>query len=260
MIAVISDVHANLAALDAVLRDIRQRGIERIYCLGDCIGYSAFPSQTITLLREAGVVSIKGNHDMMATGELPVARCGPAARTAILWTKSVLSVGEWLWLRALPEQLEVEPDMLLLHSGLDDPLGYLINDDDYLEQHRAIRRRHPGARLCFTGHTHKPRLVAVGEDVVTRLRLDAGVTLDPSRFHFINPGSVGHPRISDYRATYATFDPTMRRVEWHRVAYDKARTRAANRRHGITTDLGPGVVRHALRAWAARCRQLLGNA
>ncbi len=255
MIAVISDVHANAPALEAVLRDIRRRGVDDIYCLGDCVGYNAFPAETIEIFRKEGIRSVKGNHDMMATGELAIERCGPNGRFAMHWTRSLLSQVDLDFLRALPWQRRIGSDILLVHSRLNDAVSYLTGKNDIVAEHCAILAVDGIVRICFTGHTHQMRCMELSEDGVRALP-PAKTTLDPARFYFIDPGSVGHPRHSDYRASYALFDPAARQVQWRRVAYDRARTSAGNLRHGIHTDLGPGLGRHAWQRFVRRCRTI----
>lgn len=255
MIAVISDIHSNASALDSVLRDIRSRRVEEIYCLGDCVGYNAFPAETLETMRREGIVSTKGNHDMMATGELPVERCGRNGRVAIDWTRSVLSSRDAEFLCALPRKRRAG-GILMIHSRLGDPVGYMIGGRDFLDEYRTIQAKEMAVTICFTGHTHKPLLMEVEGDEVRSLK-PSRATLDPSRFYFINPGSVGHPRSSDYRASYVLFEPVARRVQWVRVPYDVETTRAENLRHGLYTDLGPGVAQYAWQKFTERCKSVL---
>lgn len=257
VIAVISDIHANSLALSAVLADAEARGAIGIYCLGDLVGYNAHPRETLRLLRSAAIPTVKGNHDMMACGELPLGRCGPNANFSQQWTRQQLTDDELHYLQTLPLQRFVDDDTVLLHSRLGDPLNYLSRDEDYLAEYARIRDWQPAARICFTGHTHVARIVEVTSDRRLRRLKTATATLDTQRFYFINPGSVGHPRGSDYRASYALFDRASGRMRLMRVHYDKAGMLAANHRVNIRTNLGPGVLEHSFSRATQRLRRVL---
>lgn len=242
--AVISDVHANSYALRAVLADARARGASRTYCLGDLVGYNAHPHDALAILRHAAIAAVKGNHDMMACGELPIDGCGPNARIALHWTREVLSPEELTYLRSLPLLRCIDGDIVLLHSRIDSATAYLSKDADYLAERETILARQPQAWICFTGHTHVARIVEITPQRRLRRLSGTSATLDPDCFYFVNPGSVGHPRGGDYRACYALLDRSNRHVRLLRVHYDKAKMLAANRRAGLGTDLGPSVLAH----------------
>lgn len=253
VVAVISDVHANSLALEAVLDDARERGAEAVYCLGDVVGYNARPRETLRALRINGIPIVKGNHDMMASGELPIERCGPNARASQLWTRQVLDPAELWYLRGLPTELWVHEDTLLVHSRLGDPVSHLARDQDYMDEFERIRRRRPATRVCFTGHTHLARVIEISPRGELRRLAQAAPQLRPDCFYFINPGSVGHPRGGDFRASYALFDRRCGQVRLLRVRYDKSRMLQANRAVDLHTDLGPGVLEHE---FARLARQL----
>lgn len=257
MLAVISDVHANRFALEAVLADAGARGATATYCLGDVVGYNASPRETLRILRESAILTIKGNHDMMAYGELSTERCGPNARFSQAWTRDFLTAEEAGYLRELPTEHCIDGEIVLLHSRLGDPVSYLSSDADYLAEHGRIRRWQPAARICFTGHTHVPRLIEITPSGQLRRLEGTATTLDPRCFYFINPGSVGHPRGSDYRASYALYDRAESRVRLLRVRYEKERMLRENREHGIGTDLGRGVLEHELYRLGRRLKEAL---
>src|SRR2546425_6961322 len=247
-IAIISDVHANLEALRSVLADVRRRGIEHVVCLGDVVGYNCFPHETLAVLREKGIPTVQGNHDLMAIGELEPDRCGPNARKAIHWTRPLLTDEEKAFLHALPAHLVLPPDLLLVHSCLGDPVMRLSRPEDYVQQRDIVARFDPRIRVCFFGHTHVPEVRTIHRDGrVTRLNAHR-VRLGADDFHFVNPGSVGHPRGTDYRAQYASFDVHARTVQFHRVRYDVRKVARENARHGVGTQLGdPGLIHYCRR-------------
>src|SRR2546422_9645043 len=262
-IAIISDVHANLEALRSVLADVRRRGIERVVCLGDVVGYNCFPHETLAVLREKGIPIVHGNHDLMAIGELEPDRCGPNARKAIHWTRPLLTDEEKAFLRALPAHFVLPPDLLLVHSCLGDPVMRLSRPDHYVQQRDIVARFDPRIRVCFFGHTHVPEVRTIHRDGrVTRLN-SHHARLGDGEFHFVNPGSVGHPRGTDYRAQYASFDVHARTVHFHRVRYDVRKVARENARHGVETNLGDSVLTHYSRRVTSNVtrglRRALGN-
>ena len=247
-IAIISDVHSNVEALRSVLADVRRRGIERVVCLGDVVGYNCFPHETLAVLRDQRIPTVQGNHDLMAIGELEPDRCGPNARKAIHWTRPLLTDEEKAFLHALPAHLVLPPDLLLVHSCLGDPVMRLSRPEDYVQQRDIVARFDPRIRVCFFGHTHVPEVRTIHRDGrVTRLNAHR-VRLDDDEFHFVNPGSVGHPRGTDYRAQYASFDIHARTVHFHRVRYAVRNVARENARHGVATTLGdPMLIQYGLR-------------
>jgi predicted phosphodiesterase len=261
MLAVFSDVHSNAAALSAVLEDARRREADRFVALGDVVGYNCFPGETIDLLRGAGAAGVIGNHDLMALGRLEPDRCGPNARRAILWTRGALRGSERDYLDALPPSRLIGDEILMLHSALGDPVVYLRSREQFLAQYRAIRKAHPAVRICLTGHTHVGRIVEIRNASEVRLRGRRRLRLRPDRFYFVNPGSVGHPRQEDYRASYLLFEPATDRVRFRKVRYDRAGVDAANRALGIETHLGAPVLSfrwHAARASLRRLARRIG--
>lgn len=247
-LAIVSDIHANAAALRAVLADLRRVGVDQSLCLGDLVGYNTQPRETLRLLRDCGVPSVHGNHDLMTVGRLPLGLGGPIAQAAVRWTRGVLSDDERAYLDGLPGVLRGADGIGAVHSALDDCVVRLESDGQFVEQRHVWRAVDRGCCLCLTGHTHIPGVVAVAADGgVTRPR-GRRLRLDPDAFYFVNPGSVGQPRDDDDRAAYAILDLEARRLEFRRVAYDRAAVERDNARHGLSVDLGPPVPG----TWAGR--------
>jgi predicted phosphodiesterase len=232
-LAIISDVHANVDALKAVLADIDARGDRQIVCLGDLVGYNAFPRETLALLRARRIASVHGNHDLMALNWLPI-EGGPQAQAAIRWTREVLGKDDLDYLARLPASLRPRARTLCVHSTLGDTRVRLEEAADFHEAFGAMRKVDGGIRTCFTGHTHVAEAVVVqpwGE--IVRHAGEGSMRFRPTSFLFINPGSVGHPRDNDWRAAYAAFDPDTRRVEFRRVTYHRERVLEENTRLGL---------------------------
>lgn len=192
MIAVLSDIHANLAALQAVLDDADARGCTKILSLGDVAGYHAQPGECIDLLIQCGAVNILGNHDHYLTSDSNCPRSRVVARI-IEYQRSVVTPEQMAWLRGSAPCLR-DGRVLYVHGGPRNPMDeYLYAIDDMTLP--------DGVDYLFSGHTH----------VQTRLPM-------PGSRWYCNPGSVGQPRDGDCRAGYALFDGS--RIELRRIGYD----------------------------------------
>ncbi|HEY7876834.1 MAG TPA: metallophosphoesterase family protein [Gemmatimonadaceae bacterium] len=237
-IAVLADIHANDDALRAVLHDALRHGVSGFECLGDLVGYHAFPCETLDLLADHGVTSVSGNHDLMVLGRLAPTNCGPRARAAIEFTQRHLSAAHLERLQSLPT-VRLGERWAFVHSAPDDPEIRLRTPQQFRCAAAAVWRLRPEARICFTGHTHIPSMnevVAKSEGGERRIR-------------FINPGSVGDPRDGDARASYAVFDTEHETVKFRRVAYDASRVIEAGVREGLI-DASLAAPRFGARALA----------
>jgi len=213
--ALISDVHANLEALQAVLGAIDERGVDRILCLGDVVGYGASPNECLSLVRERCELVLLGNHDSAASGGPEAARFNPNAKTAALWTAKMLTPDHRDYLRGLKLVSHAGP-YLCVHASPAAPRDweYIFDRFDAEPQFQFFSEP-----ICFIGHTHQPAIferVAAGSTFVppTRLRIDA------ERRYIVNVGSVGQPRDRDPRACFVLLHETAGEIEFIRVAYD----------------------------------------
>ena len=231
-LAIISDIHANVDALSAVLTDIRTAGADQVLCLGDLVGYNAFPCETLALLRDADVRSVYGNHDLMALARLPDDGCGALGRRAIQWTRRVLTKDDWWYLGSLPAELRID-DLLCVHSAPGDPLVRLRHADQFRSEAEALSESAPAVRVCWTGHLHRQQVVVVMPDGEVRYTPGVDADLPRDGICFVNPGTVGQPRDDDTRAAYALFDCDARRVSFRHVGYDRARLLRQNRKVGL---------------------------
>ncbi len=232
--AIISDVHANLEALEVVLADIRQRECDRIVCLGDFVGYGPNPNECVDLLAPllAGR-HVAGNHDWAAVGKLDITFFNPYAQAAILWTQQALRPAVQQYLTALPTEWSQDGPLpfLAVHASPRDPIEEYVLDgttarDNFRERAFA---------LCFIGHTHVPAVFLGADDAVEARTFlaDEEVRLDPAFRYLINVGSVGQPRDGDPRASYAVLDAEPAVVRLVRLAYPWVRTQEKMRREGL---------------------------
>jgi predicted phosphodiesterase len=235
---IISDLHANRHALDAVLADAAARGYDATICLGDVVGYGGDPAATLdrTLALEP-VGLIRGNHDKVCAGLEPATSFNDVARRAIEWTRTALSPEQVATLAGLPRgPIRITDDLEICH-------GAPFNEDFYVfdptDASRALRSA--SARICLFGHTHLPAIyttvghpmepAATGEADERRLPREGAA--------LINVGSVGQPRDGDPRAAYGLLDLERQTLQMRRVAYDIAGAQAA-------------IAAAGLPAWLAR--------
>lgn len=237
--ALISDVHANLEALQAVLEAVRAEGVDGIACLGDWVGYNASPNECVALAREAGIQSVAGNHDRVAAGLEEPADFGRRARSAILWTRSALTDESRRYLAALPLVARLGGEAVLVHAALHprpDVHLHLSTTARIARSFDALRAGYEGRTIGFFGHTHRPGVYARGADgLVRRLGGDADeeLELSPGAHYLVNPGSVGQPRDRDARASFVVFDARLRRLRFRRIAFDVERALERTRAAGL---------------------------
>ncbi|MBI4500753.1 MAG: metallophosphoesterase family protein [Gemmatimonadetes bacterium] len=241
-LAVISNVHANVEALRAVLRVIRRDGIRKVVCLGDLVGQHAFPVETLALIRAGSTACVAGNHDLMAIGRLTRDGRTPRTRRAIGWTRRAMTGADYEYLASLPAELSAGDDVLLLHGTLEDPAKELRSPADFAQERQLIRQRYPHIRICFVGHAREQRIVEVTSQSEVHMRGPRQLVLRPDAFFFVSPGSVGSPADGDYRAAYAIYDDTTRRVAFRRTTYDRLRVMQENLRHGLSSELAISPV------------------
>ena len=241
---IISDVHSNLEAFDAVLADSEERGgYEVVWFLGDLVGYGADPGPCIERLRSLPHLAVAGNHDHAVTDQLNPDLFNGAARAAALWTAHQLTDDEMAYLAGLPEVLTVG-DFTHVHGSLRDPvMEYLISEPAAVATFTLL-----ATPFCLVGHSHYPLVWTereAGADVAL-LDASAPLRLDPDRRLIVNPGSVGQPRDGDWRASYLVYDDSVGDVgvlEHYRVEYDIATAQRKIRSAGLPEVLAERLAR-----------------
>jgi diadenosine tetraphosphatase ApaH/serine/threonine PP2A family protein phosphatase len=239
--ALVSDVHGNLEALDAVLADLATREVHDVACLGDFVGYGASPDACIDRLRDRVAVSLLGNHDDAVLHPEALAGFNPVAAEAARWTRDALSAEHRAWLATLPLSC-VWHGARLVHASPIAPEAwtYLQHADDAAGQFAG----YPEA-LCFVGHTHAPVVFVRTSDGRTHELREPFVTLRDGARHLVVVPSVGQPRDHDPRAGYLIWDDAAGTLECVRVAYDvdgaAARIRGAGLPPRLADRLSHGV-------------------
>ena len=230
-IAVLSDIHANIRALDAVI-DAAGR-VDAIWHLGDVVGYGPDPDAVVERLRDAGAVGVRGNHDAAAVGGSEIDWFNPEARRAMEWTRRRISPTTIEWLSALPERRSLD-GCELVHGSPREPLWEYVTSVPVARANLAVLTE----RIGLHGHTHIPvafveddgRVDVVGPGRESSLELRG-------RRALVNPGSVGQPRDGDPDASFMVLDPEAGVVTWHRVPYDVTAVQAAMREAGLPPSL-----------------------
>ncbi|HLK33625.1 MAG TPA: metallophosphoesterase family protein [Terriglobales bacterium] len=223
-ILILSDIHSNLEALDACFSEAPAHDV--VVNLGDIVGYGASPNEVIDRSRRMGQLFVRGNHDKAACGLMDLTDFNPVAGMAALWTRDHLTPENLEWLRQLPQgpvRVDESLDAQFVHGSPIDEDEYLVTLRDALDP-----LSYSSVALTFFGHTHiqggfcKNCEKSVLQPVYrSRDKRDAcEVKLDPDTQYLINPGSVGQPRDSDWRAAFALFDTDAYELTFFRVPYD----------------------------------------
>ncbi len=228
---VLSDIHSNLEAFQTVLDDAGP--VDRVWCLGDVVGYGPDPNACVELLRERPHLCIAGNHDWATLGKLDLRDFNPDAREANLWNRKQLAPDNLAYLEALPEIL-VEGRFTLIHGSPRHPIWeYIIYPST-----ARVNFEHFDTPYCLAGHTHTPVIFrledanAEGAAEALPPAVNEPMVLGAERL-IINPGSVGQPRDGDPRASYALVDDEAMTIEHHRVAYPVEKTQSKMMEHNL---------------------------
>ena len=221
-LAILSDIHANLPAFEAVLAEIESAGVDDVWCLGDVVGYGADPDACAALAAERCSICLVGNHDLAVLGELDISSFSPAAEAAVRWTREVIGEEALRFLGSL-EPADESREVALYHASPRDPVWeYVLWPDQAAE---CIRVQ--ATRVSLIGHSHVALFFALGDraagDSAEARGAQAGagtsLTLGEGRW-LINPGSVGQPRDGDPRAAWLELDTERWAATYHRVEYE----------------------------------------
>jgi predicted phosphodiesterase len=233
--AIVSDIHANLAAFEAVLADIGN-GVDRIWCLGDLVGYGPDPNECVALARQKDMVCVVGNHDKACLGGLDLVEFNPDARRACRWTTEHLTPENRAFLDGLSEKV-ILGEFTLVHGSPRAPIWEYITQPEAAGENMAAF----DTPICLVGHTHVPLafyLPAGSASNCERRWLSGGSPLSLSTGRWIlNPGSVGQPRDGDPNASYLILDLEAMTAEVHRVAYPVEETQQRMEKAGLPGNL-----------------------
>ncbi len=231
--AIMADIHSNLAAFEAVLRHADGRGgFDKIWCLGDVVGYGPDPHECIERLRQFKPVCIAGNHDWAAIGKMDTSEFNPVAAIAAQWTAEQLTAEDKDYLLGLPLTLQ-ENGFTLAHGSPREPIWeYLLSSEAAQENFSYFETAH-----CLVGHSHVPLVFELTRNKAVYKEFGEGSLKLKEKRMIINPGGVGQPRDGDPRASYAIYDAEAKAVYHYRVEYDIPATQKKMAERGLPTPL-----------------------
>jgi predicted phosphodiesterase len=227
-IAVVSDVHSNLAALEAVLSAIDAAAPDEIWCLGDVVGYGPRPNECCEIVESRADLCLGGNHDLAVRGTIDLSEFRGDAAVAARWTREILTGPA----RAFLDRLEPEgerDEVALYHGSARDPVWEYVLSDEAAAATLAVSP----FPLVLVGHSHVALEVEWRDDMLTGGLAPDGTRVDVRDRVLLNPGSVGQPRDGEWRAAYLLLDREAETATFHRVEYDVERTQAEMRAAGL---------------------------
>ncbi len=218
MIAIISDIHSNLAALKAVLIDVGKT--EKIWCLGDFVGYGPNPNEVLELIKDKLTFKLSGNHDLGCIGQMDLNSFTSSAKAACEYTAKILTEENKKYLESL-ELLETDDKSTLVHGSPREPVWeYILNEDIAFQNFGFFE-----SPVCFVGHTHLPVIFKKSRPHTLVPKPGEEIKLDINDKAIVNPGSVGQPRDGNPKSSYLLFDEKKFTVTFKRVAYDVKSTK-----------------------------------
>ena len=230
---IVADMHGNLEALQAALGALDDRGVDRIVCLGDVVGYNAHSNECIELLQRRGIDSIAGNHDLIAIRRLGLGRCADRPAFTLRQTRKDVTAASRAYLADLPPRLLIENDVVLVHAGVDDVQEYMTTETRVLANQALLSSQMPQVTVCFFGHTHDPKIYELRDGGISERPAAGRVTLRDGSAYFINPGSIDGSRKPTPRfAEFVIFDSGRRTVEFMTVPYDYESVERSATDHG----------------------------
>jgi predicted phosphodiesterase len=237
-VAVISDVHANYRALEAVLAEIDAQGVDEVWCLGDTVGYGPLPNECCEEVERRARVCLVGNHDLVVLGELSVGEFNHEAAAAADWTAGVLSEKSRRFLRGLAPSASAE-GVDLFHASARDPVWEYVLTEESARATFEIS----SASLVLVGHSHVALALTLDEDFVAGGLAPAETEVQLEGRWLLNPGSVGQPRDGDPRAAWLLLDLERRFAFFRRVEYPVEETQSELRERGLPRSLAARLAR-----------------
>ena len=234
-VAVVSDIHANRHAFEAVLADLEEAAADEVWCLGDLVGYGGEPNECVELARERADLCLAGNHDLAVTGALGIEEFSRGAAISATWTQSIIAEENLVFLQGLAPEGE-DSGIGLYHGSPRDPVWEYVLTVPLAERcldaapQRVALIGHSHIALAFARPDGEQRVLAASARPGDHASLDAGEWL-------VNPGSVGQPRDGDPRAAWLLLDTDAQRAEWRRTEYDVAGAQEAIRAAGLPDSL-----------------------
>jgi len=216
--AILSDIHSNLEALEAVLRTLFITGYDRILFLGDLLGYGGSPNECVDLAREYSFTGLLGNHDRAILNRRKLETFNEYARIAVQWTCAVLTDVNREFIKNMPVSMHLD-QILMVHGALTAADDYIMGPCDMAENLELLKSQHPESRILFFGHTHIKCFFS-DKAPVNKTTVGKPIQLEDDAIYFINPGSVGQPRDGSPLASFGIYDSTACSYEQYTIPYD----------------------------------------
>jgi predicted phosphodiesterase len=236
--AIISDIHANASALKTALTDIADMKVDRIICLGDCVGYGLEPTETLELLYRKAHVVLMGNHDAAVCGKLSTRSFSERAASAVERHRQQISETGMRWLERLPLMAEGK-NFRCTHGDFSRPelFRYVFSPEEAMPSWKATTES-----VLFVGHTHHPLVHVIGPSGVPHAVDCCDFECEPGKRYIVNPGSIGAPRTENARSTYCIYDDKAKTIEFRSLPFDfEAYVRALQ---AANVDVDPSVLQH----------------
>ncbi|MBU0684167.1 MAG: metallophosphatase family protein [Candidatus Omnitrophica bacterium] len=234
---ILSDIHSNLQALEAVIESFPQKDNIAVICVGDIVGYGANPMQCLDIIRRLNARCVLGNHDAAVVNRMDISRLNEHALDAIIWTKAHTNRIDMRYFDYLPYTFTNDL-FTMVHGTLNDPeeFNYLTTNPDAEKTFKLLK-----TRICFVGHTHRPGVFMERAGIVHPL-FRKKFTIEDDAKYIINVGSVGQPRDYDNRASYCTYSPENNEIEFRRIEYDIKSAKKAISDAGLPKMLGDRLL------------------
>lgn len=231
--AIVSDIHANLAAWQTVVADIADLKADKIICLGDVLGYGPAPVEVLESVYRVVHVTLLGNHDAAICGKLDAATFSPRAKATVLSHQEQLSESGMAWLKTLPLEFAF-PGFRCTHGEFSEPnaFRYIVEPEDAMPSWKATREQ-----LLFVGHSHLPAIYVIGASGTPHFVAPCDFELEEGKRYLINPGSVGYPRVGEYRSSYCVYDDITKSILFRQLHFDSEGYRKALRAAGLGDDV-----------------------
>ena len=230
--AIISDIHSNLEAFEAVLLDCDREGITKFFCLGDIVGYGANPAECLERIKRLDVISVAGNHDWAVAGNIQPTNFNAVAKEAVVWTKENLKPEDIAYLSHL-ELFKEHDDFYLVHATLHEPEEFIYLNDITESRKTFALMNH---QICFLGHTHVP-VIFIEHNQDIKICDQHECPLEPNKKYIVNVGSVGQPRDKNPKASYGIYDADRATIQIKRVPYDIGRAQEKILKAGLPMSL-----------------------
>lgn len=221
--AIFSDIHSNLQAYEAFIKDSKSEGVDKYYCVGDIVGYGANPRECIKITQQLNCPVVCGNHDWAAADKMPCNQFNEYAKEAVFWTQRNIDEADKNYLSNLPFVYE-EENLTLVHGSLDAPeeFNYILDLESAANNIKLQK-----TKLCFIGHSHVSGVFFKADAGGIDYTEETQIKLEPNIYYLINAGSIGQPRDRNWRACYCLYDDEKNLLRFKRLEYDvKAASKA----------------------------------